>query len=200
MQCLWSPRVLDWDRKLRNKPNLWLPRSQRSQLEAQQYRPVDGEIDPIIDLGGNAVTNAMRRSTMHLIQPVAAQNNTLIAGDGAEQAPGPGVGNSDLKPVLLDPAMRGSSPAVSLSGGTTGKSGTPVPGGTESLPTNAIDHLVESSKLPLDVAVLESICQSGTEDKVKRVATNILIVGGIGNAQGVGFALQSRLVTSRKLS
>jgi actin-related protein 8 len=56
----------------------------------------------------------------------------------------------------------------------------------------AIDYLAESSKLPLDVAVFESICQSGAEDKVKRVATNILVVGGVGNLQGIGWALQSR--------
>ena len=58
--------------------------------------------------------------------------------------------------------------------------------------TPAIDVRLESSKLPLDVAVVESILACGTEDRMRKVCANIIIVGGTGAIHNIGFAVQSR--------
>ncbi|GAA5832620.1 hypothetical protein JCM11251_001389 [Rhodosporidiobolus azoricus] len=61
-------------------------------------------------------------------------------------------------------------------------------------PTVDIDVRRESSKLPLDVAVVESILAAGPgEERMKRVAANLLVVGGTGGIHNVGFAVQSRV-------
>ena len=180
--------MLDWERKLAPKPVLW--------ASAQ-------DIEDPLEMGGHAVTAAMRHSTQHL-QPAAQLGAGLLAVPSAGAADASSAGETSVmqvdEPVTAGAALndnnglRASSPAVSASGKPAGaKSGTPAPGDAPPAPAqNTLDHLTESSKLPLDVAVFESLCMSGTDDKVKRVATNILVVGGVGNAQGIGFALQSR--------
>lgn len=201
LQTLWAPRVLDWEYKQAPKPRLW---------------PTKAENEDVLEIGGNAVTAAMKQSTRHLAQPrpsllavdsgpgatptengpvhgshgaAGEANGTLTASDSRAGTP-----NSDIKPALQahTDITRASSPALSVSGKSAiekGKAAVPTQADPAAI---AIDYLAESSKLPLDVAVFESICQSGAEDKVKRVATNILVVGGVGNLQGIGWALQSR--------
>ncbi|BGP33154.1 Actin-like protein arp8 [Rhodotorula toruloides] len=57
-----------------------------------------------------------------------------------------------------------------------------------------VDVRYESSKLPLDVAIVESIMAAGpTEDRLKKVAANILVVGGTGGIHNIGFAVESRI-------
>lgn len=192
-QALWAPRVLDWEHKQAPAPRLW-----------QGKR----EYEDVLEIGGNAITAAMKQSTRHLMQPrpdlLALQHpsggivpTNVANGDAsAAAAPpsAPGTPNPEAKTgaqTYLD-ATRASSPALSVSSkSAVEKSKAPTPNTAEMHEGN-IDYLAESSKLPLDVAVFESICQSGADDKVKRVATNILVVGGVGNLQGIGWALQSR--------
>ena len=215
LQCFWAPRILDWDRKHSSKPQLWAAKE---------------DIEDTIDIGGNAITAAMRKSVQHLTQPRLNSSNGLAAPDSGNQAtegdPSPSVpaiassdtmiaeaglivpvGTAlDVKPTVEAP--RASSPAVSASNSGTSKSflgsqqpskkgGTPTPVEPAALPLTSVDHALESSKLPLDVAVYESITQAGGDDKVKRVITNILITGGTANMQGVGFALQSRYASHK---
>ena len=189
--------MLDWDYKSLPAPRLWSAKA---------------DYEDVLEIGGNAVTVAMKQSTRHLIQP----RPTLLATDSASasmSAEMSGSGQNGLANGTLTavdsrdgtPALevkpnaaaqadltRASSPALSVSGkGLAAQSKAVTPLQAEAT-GSGIDYLAESSKLPLDVAVFESICQSGAEDKVKRVATNILIVGGVGNLQGIGWALQSR--------
>lgn len=58
----------------------------------------------------------------------------------------------------------------------------------------AIDVRLESSKLPLDVAIVESILACGTEERMRKVCANVVIVGGTGAIHNIGFAVQSRYV------
>lgn len=82
----------------------------------------------------------------------------------------------------------------------TSPAATPAPesGLTIKLPAAApkepapIDVRLESSKIPLDVAVVESILAAGAEDRMKKIAANILIVGGTGLIHNIGFAVESR--------
>lgn len=177
--------MLDWERKLQPQPLLWRDRK--------------GIEDPI-DIGGDAITAAMKQSVAHLEQPRvrAAESNappaaTLAVPDTAAAASSPaGTPGVDTKPSAED--LNGASPAPAQQGGSAAPKTQEQANGDEdeeeSGPT--IDYVAESSKLPLEIAVLESLAQCGSEDRLKRIITNILLVGGLGNMQGVGFALQSR--------
>lgn len=174
--------MLDWERKLQPQPLLW---SERKSIE-----------DPI-DIGGDAITGAMKQSVAHLEQPKiprAEKASALLAvPDAAAPATSPtGTPNVELKPTAEE--LDGTSPAPGQQTATTASKGQDQANGDqddeETGPT--IDYVGESSKLPLEIAVLESLAQCGSEDRLKRVITNILLVGGLGNMQGVGFALQSR--------
>lgn len=90
------------------------------------------------------------------------------------------------------PSSFAGSPAPET-GAATPKTG-PAAGAGASPAAPAVDVRYESSKLPLDVAIVESILAAGpTEDRLKKVAANILIVGGTGGIHNVGFAVESRI-------
>lgn len=73
--------------------------------------------------------------------------------------------------------------------------GSPAPALSAPAPTGPLDVRYESSKLPLDVAVVESIIAAGpAEERMKKVAANLLIVGGTGGIHNIGFAVESRCV------
>ncbi|KAM0786552.1 hypothetical protein ACM66B_002009 [Microbotryomycetes sp. NB124-2] len=59
-----------------------------------------------------------------------------------------------------------------------------------------IDVRTESSKIPLDVAVVESILACATEDRMKKVVANLIVTGGSGAIHNVGFAVSSRVLAS----
>lgn len=58
----------------------------------------------------------------------------------------------------------------------------------------AFDVQKESAKVPLDVLVFESICTVGVEERMRRLAGSITLVGGTSKIHNAGFALQSRCV------
>lgn len=131
----------------------------------------------------------MKKSVAHLTQPRLL--SSISAGQTQTLSAPLAVPNSDSRaasPALTNVSNgdEGAAPSTQLG---VSKAGTPVPPNVE---VSTIDYSFESGKLPLDVAVFESIAAAGGDDKVKRVATNILVVGGLANVQGVGFALQSR--------
>lgn len=174
--------MLDWERKLQPQPLLW---SERKNIE-----------DPI-DIGGDAITGAMKQSVAHLEQPKIPRAEKISASLAIPDATAPatspaGTPNADTKPTAEE--LNGASPAPGQQTATTAaKAQEQANGDEEEEDTGpSIDYVAESSKLPLEIAVLESLAQCGSEDRLKRVITNILLVGGLGNMQGVGFALQSR--------
>lgn len=175
------PRVLDWERKLQPQPLLWIDRK---------------EIENPIDIGGDAVTAAMKQSVAHLEQPrvVVAENaapSLTVPENSTATASSAGTPNPETKASADE--SRQVSPVPAASAAPAGNVQEPSNGeATEEEAGPALDYVTESSKLPLDVAVMESLAQCGSEDRLKRVITNILLVGGLSNMQGVGFALQSR--------
>ena len=151
---------------------------------------------------GLAVPGAPAQDGSHSPSLLTGSGDAIMAHQslGGQDDP-----NIDIKPNI--DAFRASSPAVSGTGTGVGKapfsnhpplqkSVTPVPAEAMPVPLNSVDHELESGKLPLDVAVYESITQAGGDDKVKRVISNILVIGGVANMQGTGMALQSRYVPS----
>ncbi|GAA5949539.1 hypothetical protein JCM21900_000256 [Sporobolomyces salmonicolor] len=108
---------------------------------------------------------------------------STAAASSLTGSPAPEGGNGT--PKLAGSAL--GAPAVTASLSTT--SATPV----AAPPPPAIDVRYESSKIPLDVAVVESILAAGAEERMKKVAANLLIVGGTGGIHNVGFAVESRV-------
>ncbi|KAK4046820.1 actin-like protein arp8 [Microbotryomycetes sp. JL201] len=61
---------------------------------------------------------------------------------------------------------------------------------------STVDVRTESSKIPLDVAVVESVLACVTEDRMKKVVANLVVTGGSGAIHNVGFAISSRVSAS----
>ncbi|TIC08703.1 actin-like ATPase domain-containing protein [Wallemia mellicola] len=111
--CLFNPRVLEFDKKLQPKNQLW------------------GDSESTLDIGSGNTSQAMQMSTMHL----AGQK-----------------------------------------------------------PTGNIDVQTESSKVPLHIAIKNSIAATTTEERIKKFSQSIVISGGSSHLKGVGFGIESRLL------
>ncbi|BGP49325.1 Actin-like protein arp8 [Rhodotorula kratochvilovae] len=193
--ALFAPRVIDFDAKR--------PQEQRVLWSK--------ETDENVDIGATDVTNAMRTSVRHLLVPPApavaagAGGGSGAATPAVEDAPAalPPIGALPAIPsaagATVAPSSLAGSPAPDAgAGGAAAGSGTPKPPAATPAPAAApagtVDIAYESSKLPLDVAVVESLLAAGpTEDRMKKVAANLLIVGGTGGIHNIGFAVQSRV-------
>lgn len=133
-------------------------------------------------------TNAMKNSTRHLLTaaPTTASSLHLPTTTSESLANSPsGTPNPDDAAGAFTtlPTSAAASPAPVVGD-------TPVSQAEFTPPK--IDVRVESSKIPLDVAVVESILAAGAEDRMKKIAANILIVGGTGMIHNIGFAVESR--------
>jgi actin-related protein 8 len=56
----------------------------------------------------------------------------------------------------------------------------------------AIDVCFEASKLPLDVAIFNSVRAAGGDDKIRKYLQAVLVVGGTARMAGMAHALESR--------
>ncbi|GAA5942784.1 hypothetical protein JCM1841_000981 [Sporobolomyces salmonicolor] len=108
---------------------------------------------------------------------------STAAASSLTGSPAPEGGNGT--PKLAGSAL--GAPAITASLSTASATPAAAP------PPPAIDVRYESSKIPLDVAVVESILAAGAEERMKKVAANLLIVGGTGGIHNVGFAVESRV-------
>ncbi|GAA6022077.1 hypothetical protein JCM11491_004742 [Sporobolomyces phaffii] len=178
--ALFAPRVIDFESKMVPQPELW-----------------SKNVDDYVEIGQGGVTNAMKNSTKHLLLPTtsvpfAPPAPHAAATEASRSATPSGDDASGLAPVALPPL-----PGLSATAATTPSlGGSPAPADKSALPAlapQAIDTRYESSKIPLDVAVVESILAAGAEERMKKVAANLLIVGGTGGIHNVGFAVESRI-------
>ncbi|GAA5877654.1 hypothetical protein JCM3774_005372 [Rhodotorula dairenensis] len=198
--ALFAPRVIDFEQKRHDgKPS-----------------PRNPNVDNNIDIGEVRETLAMRNSVRHLLAPtpststLAVHPGTPDPGAEASRKPSPALpseaggaatplasGSAPL-PALPDTSVAGS-PAPPDASTSTSVAVVPAAAKTTSTSTE-IDVRYESSKLPLDVAVVESILaivagaptSLAAEERVKKIATNLLIVGGTGGIHNIGFAVESR--------
>ena len=58
---------------------------------------------------------------------------------------------------------------------------------------NNFDVSIEASKMPLHVAIVNSIATTTIEERIKRFASSLLIVGGTSNMKGIDFGIESRV-------
>lgn len=61
-------------------------------------------------------------------------------------------------------------------------------------PPLIFDVVAEAGKVPLEVAICNSVLSLPSEDKVKRMTSSLLLVGGTASLPALGYALQSRYV------
>ncbi|GAA5916887.1 hypothetical protein JCM8208_005443 [Rhodotorula glutinis] len=196
--ALFAPRVIDFDVKRAATNELW-----------------SKDVDDNVEIGAADVTNAMRASVRHLLVPPTPA--VVPGGSGAgtpavEDPPQPvaAIVGGTLPPIP-PPAGAAPAPASSFAGSpapetVNGTLAPPAPvvaaAAVPSAPSPApppaapvaVDVARESSKLPLDVAIVESLLAAGpAEERLKKVAANLLIVGGTGGIHNIGFAVQSRV-------
>lgn len=110
--------------------------------------------------------------------PKRVATPTKLGGGGNG---GPSVGGE-----LTKPSTRASSPVPA--GTAIGGGPTVYPGGF------SFDVRAEASKVPLDVAIVNSIRAAGAADKIKKLLQVVLVVGGSALVPGMIHALESRCV------
>lgn len=130
----------------------------------------------------------MKASTRHLLPPAPIANPALqLATTDASAAASPSGTPA--------PEDRSNTMSRQVSTGIEAANAGQVTAATVITPAVRVNVRVESSKMPLDVAAVESIMASGTEDKMKRLCQNILVVGGTGRIHNMSFAVESRWVS-----
>jgi hypothetical protein len=60
------------------------------------------------------------------------------------------------------------------------------------IPVSKLDVRRNAEQTPLHIAVVQSILATGSEERMRRVCSNVLVVGGTGLIHNVGFAIESR--------
>ncbi|KAK4055826.1 actin-like protein arp8 [Microbotryomycetes sp. JL221] len=128
-------------------------------------------VDDAIDVGSTDVTQATRAMTNSV-------RHLLPATTTADLQPARDAGAAPLPAEAATPVKESASVAAAESAGPT------------------VDVRVESSKIPLDVAVVESIMACGTEDRMKKAVANLVVTGGCSAIHNAGFAISSRVTAS----
>jgi actin-related protein 8 len=60
------------------------------------------------------------------------------------------------------------------------------------IPVSKLDVRRNAEQTPLHIAVVQSILATGSEERMRRVCSNVLVAGGTGLIHNVGFAIESR--------
>lgn len=148
----------------------------------------------------------MKASTRHLLPatPSLPALGGTVTGADSSAAPSPSAtpAPDDLPSLPSLPALPPAAPPSDIDAPPPPqpKQISPVKlktsSSSSSQSTPKINVRVESSKIPLDVAVVESILAAGAEDRMKKICQNVVVVGGTGLIHNIGFAVQSRYVLS----
>ncbi|KAH8929385.1 actin-like ATPase domain-containing protein [Atractiella rhizophila] len=196
--ALFNPRIIDFERKFERqfkRPKLWLC--------DKEYT------DDMYDMGFNAETASMRLCTRHLLPsipaafPISATNgHSEMVDGGGDVAMNGGGGYETLIPAALQGHLQIPSAVGTPGGSTPGRGASPAPSLGQGPDTQlngfagrrGFDVVKEASKVPLDVAITECIAAAGiSEERAKRLASTILVVGGGVKVNGFSNALTARL-------
>ncbi|KAF5362071.1 hypothetical protein D9756_002285 [Leucocoprinus leucothites] len=193
--CLFEPRVIEFDAKrppARNTPHSMVT-------------------DEIVEQTSELITNAMIISTRHLMPPSTEDSSTKLKPAAAQASGTSTPKNGEAEPSTnTNDASRSTSQvsaeaqAESIEEGTKANSrpSQPAEATPPAAPTQApalvyaggysIDVPFEASKLPLDVAIFNSVRAAG-EDRIRKYLQMVLLIGGSAHIPGIGAALESRL-------
>ncbi|KNZ46695.1 hypothetical protein VP01_703g4 [Puccinia sorghi] len=196
---LFSPSIIEYDRKLNTIKRLYADKE---------------DVDDVLDLGGNPITEAMRNSTgMSVFTKSSGTAGILGAANGSdpsrltvapaeETASGTGeegaspYNHSTPQPNTL--GVESSAPTPRPSPGLPATKQVPnttttAAAASEPAITPSAAFLAAVSKIPLHEATVHSILACGNEERAKRMAGAIMIVGGGALIHNVGYALTSRI-------
>lgn len=196
---LFSPSIVEFDRKFKPARHLYAEKE---------------DLDDVLDLGGNPVTEAMKNSTSLSVfnkptsasqtqcglsgtdpnRPIALNPEDTAPTSVAEDAASPHTGTPQPNTLGVDSNGPTRRPSPSLPGPKLIPNPTIVQTSTVEtsiLPSAAFVTAV--SKIPLHEAVVQSILACGVEEKSKRMASAIILVGGGGLIHNIGYALTSRI-------
>ncbi|KAL7414542.1 hypothetical protein BDY24DRAFT_361005 [Mrakia frigida] len=229
--CLFEPRVIDFDGKLKGLSSFALPRE---------------GVEEAGDYSLDQPTLAMNHSTFHLRPPpppppppqavpapapapIALSQPTTpsveassVAQPASKQPMNPlQPPSASSAPLPLPPSTNdASAPTSSLPPPPPSISPLPqtsfVPPPSDELPLHiplpplvpppppappvveeqplGFDILEESGKVPLDVGIVNTLMSCGTEERVRRMAGSLLLVGGTAGLPALGYAIQSRVL------
>ncbi|KAF8745459.1 hypothetical protein AX14_008889 [Amanita brunnescens Koide BX004] len=189
--CLFEPRVIEYDRK-------------RIGLRLTTCPDVT---DEIIDPAGDNPTQAMIISTQHLLTTSNDDATTKKTEPGTQKVDDAiASGARDQKKASKDEPQQetsgnGQTEVMDVdddSKGLNARQITPRPSQAQTpVPTQpngfSIDVCFEASKLPLDIAIFNSVRATGGEEKIRKYLQAVLVVGGTALTQGIVHALESRL-------
>ena len=160
---LFDPRVFDFD-------------------ENEATRIMAGDEDDEND-SPSLVTAAMKASVKHLLPPEPVAAEPVAPVENGSNAAG-GEGTEAATTAAPAPEGESSAPVPATA---------PAPAPVEEEPSVSIDIGFESSKIALDRAVFHSLQATAGEDRLRKMANNILCVGGTALIPGLGAALEARL-------
>lgn len=217
--CLFNPRVIDFDVK---RPYL-------NQVVWVDEAEDPGEPVTATSFGMLPITLAMQNCTRHLLppEPPAPVAAAPPPASTEESTPLPTPAGEVANPLLAKAADENgrATPSGISSAGTPPIPSSEAPGPGPTLPTASttdgavqpssapaaptpsapqVDVAFEASKVPLDVAVWNSLLAAGggsggggggggnAEERIKRLASNIVFTGGTAQMPGLAQALEAR--------
>ncbi|EKM81702.1 hypothetical protein AGABI1DRAFT_54629 [Agaricus bisporus var. burnettii JB137-S8] len=191
--CLFEPPIIEYEVKrlpVKNTPSSMVT-------------------DEIVDHTSDLITNAMVISTRHLMpqnpentanksQPPTTQTsgtstpkkveaeqpaivNDTSGSQGSIEAQADAVEDGSKKSGQLSPSAEATPPTAA-----------PQPPAQVYAGGYSIDVPFEASKLPLDVAIFNSVRAAG-DDRIRKYLQAVLLIGGTAHIRGIGPALESRL-------
>ncbi|KAH9451624.1 hypothetical protein Pst134EA_025571 [Puccinia striiformis f. sp. tritici] len=190
---LFSPSIIEFDRK--------------QSLNKRIYADKE-DVDDVLDLGGNPITEAMRNSTSI---SVFGKPATAVVSTGANVTDPTRLTVARTEESVTGTAEEGASPYTGTPQPTTLgiESNAPTPRPSPNLPgpkpaTNPIvpaeaamtpsaAFVSAVSKIPLHEALVQSILACASEERSKRMASAIMVVGGGALIHNIGYALTTRI-------
>ncbi|KAH8832688.1 hypothetical protein DL96DRAFT_1583022 [Flagelloscypha sp. PMI_526] len=185
--CLFDIRPIDFENKRRDHVPVLHP----------------DVTDEIIDWVDPAITQAMINATKHLMPNDTTTLTAKVEGPDAvpdsgipmDEDPLPGEGGNSTPMTIEIPEE--VTPASKKGVATKGAFGT---GANDVLLTPpvvrkeyGIDVPFEASKLPLDVAIYNSVRAAGPDERMKKYLNAVLVIGGTSLISSMDHALRSRL-------
>ena len=154
--------------------------------------------------GGSGTPKAGPDSPLPSSLAPASVSETLAAPLAASASDTPAGGVTPLDASTPVPngttASRGASPMLTSTTPAAAATFPPSTGPLTALTAKTLaaaeadfDIALEASKIPLDVAIFESINATQSEERMRRLVANLVIVGGTAKIHNAGFAIQSRL-------
>ncbi|BGP25622.1 actin-related protein 8 [Rhodotorula toruloides] len=212
--ALFAPRVIDFEQKRVDMPALW-NKDVDNNIDIgiiEETAAMRNSVKHLLVAAQAAAAAPAAVAALIPPTPVGPGDASTAASPAPSQAGGtplpddPNVSTFPSLPSAL-PALPGQaapgaapssfagSPAPETGAATPKAAAAPLASpAVQPDAAHSVDVRYESSKLPLDVAIVESIMAAGpTEDRLKKVAANILIVGGTGGIHNIGFAVESRI-------